>query len=95
MIGNKCIIIFFGVLIYTIWPSGHNVCRGQLFAPKLKFGLIQLGVRPKPKPMNQSLDIMGPKSIYTSPYKSPRVFMEFLKKFEVNRSFIRNGREVR
>ena len=31
----------FWALIHTIWPSGHNVYEGQLFSPKLKFGLIQ------------------------------------------------------
>ena len=27
----------FGALIHTIWLTSHNVCRGQLFTPKLKF----------------------------------------------------------
>ena len=40
MVGNKPRIIFFGALIHTIWPTCHNACRGQLFAPKLKFCLI-------------------------------------------------------
>ena len=40
MNGNKPIRIFYGALIHVIWPLGHNVCRGKLFAPKLKFYMI-------------------------------------------------------
>ena len=29
----------FGALIHTIWLTYHNVCWGQLFAPKLKIWL--------------------------------------------------------
>ena len=39
-VGNKPKIIFFGALIHTIWPSGHNACGEHLFALKLKFSLI-------------------------------------------------------
>ena len=41
MVGNKPRKIFFWALIHTLSPLGHNVSGGQLFAPKLKFGLIQ------------------------------------------------------
>ena len=27
----------FRALIHTIWHVGYNLCKGQLFAPKLKF----------------------------------------------------------
>ena len=39
MVENKPRRIFFGALIHIIWPTGHNVCGGQLFAPKLKICL--------------------------------------------------------
>ena len=64
--------------------------RGQLFAPKLKFDLIQYWVRPKPKPMNKSPYKRGIDPFEQAHGKSPRVFMKFLKFLEIKLS----GREV-
>ena len=77
MVGNKSRGIFFGALIHTIWPTGHNVCGGQLFAPNLKFVLIKYWVRPKPKPMNKSPKEKGLDTFVQAHRRSPRVFLKF------------------
>ena len=87
--------IFFRALIHTIWLSGHNVCLGQSFAPKLKVGLIQYRVRPKPKLMSKSPNKRGP---YPFEYAqiNPKGICE-KKKLEVKRSFysnIKSGKEL-
>ena len=63
-----------------------------MFAPKLKFDLIQYGIRPKSKPMNKSPDKMGLNLFEQAHRKIPRIFMKFL---EIKRSFIKNDKEVR
>ena len=66
-----------------------------MFAPKLKFGLIQYGVRPKSKPMNKSPDKMGLNLFEQAHRKISRIFMKFFKFLEIKRSFIKNDKEVR
>ena len=47
MVGNKPRRIFFGDLIRIIWPSGHSVFEGHLFAQKLKIWLdLVMGLSP-------------------------------------------------
>ena len=34
-VGDKHKENIFRLFIHTIWPSGHNICDGQLFVPKI------------------------------------------------------------
>ena len=83
MVENKPRRIFFATLIHTIWPTGHNLCRGQLFAPKLKIWPDPVIVRPKPKPMNKSLREIGLDPFVQAHRRSLGVVMNFLNYFEV------------